>query len=146
MNRYTWVARYRDDSVLQRWNEDGTENVPDPYNVKEFHMLPTEEGHLAGLRPFSLFLNKNQKLIYRKRRHIDTSISGDSTEDRNSVVYVLGFEETIGTAYFSSFAMLLPSGRIEWTYNFNQDTVYDRCLNAHPPQLHEVWGMQWEQQ
>jgi hypothetical protein len=135
---------YRDDKMIQRWNEDGSENVPEPYNLKEFHLLPTEEGYNYGLRPFSLFLTRSQKLIYRKRRHVDTGAFGETREDTESVVYVLGFEESIETAHFSSFAMLLPDGRIEWTYNFNHDTVYDRCLQTNPPKIHELWGSQWE--
>lgn len=145
MKRYTWIAVYRDDKIIQRWNEDGSENVPDPYNLKEFHLLPVEEAYAQGIRPFSLFLNKNQKLIYRKRRHIDTNSAGNNSEDLGSVVYIVGFEETIGSTYFSSFAMILPDGRVEWTYNFNHDTVHDRCLETNPPKIHEVWGSQWRQ-
>lgn len=144
MNRYTWIAIYKDENVIQRWNEDGSENVPDPYNVKEFHLLPTEEGSKQGLKTFSLFLTKNQKLIYRKRRHIDSDNGINFIERTESVVYVLGFEESIESAYFSSFAMLMPDGRIEWTYNFNQATVYDRSLDAYPPQIYEIWDKQWE--
>lgn len=143
MYRYTWVAVYRDDTVQQRWNEDGSENVPDAHNIKEFHLLPTEDAYAAGLRPFSLFLTKNQKLVYRKRRHVDTNTVGQQHEDFGSVIYVVGFEEQLESAYFSSFAMLLPDGRIEWTYNFNHDTVYDRALEVYPRRLHELWGSQW---
>lgn len=143
MNRYTWICVYRDDSVVQRWNEDGSENTPDPHQVKEFHLLPTEEGYARGLRTFSLFLTRNQKLIYRKRRHIDTTPNGGQVEDTESVIYIVGFEEHLDSAYFSSFAFLLPDGRVEWTYNFNQITVHDRCLDVYPLQLHELWGAQW---
>lgn len=143
MNRYTWVAINKDDSMTQRWNEDGSENVPDPHNTKEFHLLPTKESYERGLRPFSLFLTKNQKLIYRKRRHVDTS-TGFQAEDYGSVIHLVGFEETIESAYFSSFAMLLPDGRVEWTYNYNHLTVHDRSLEEHPPKAHEMWGSQWE--
>lgn len=144
MNRYTWVAIQKDDSVIQRWNEDGTENVPDPHNTKEFHLLPTEEGYQKGLRSFSLFLTKNQKLIYRKRRHLDSHDFGDPVENKATVIYVVGFEENLESAYFSSFAMLLPDGRIEWTYNFNHPTVHDRSLDDHPAKFYELWGSQWE--
>lgn len=137
MNRYTWVAIQKDDSITQRWNEDGSENVPDPHNTKEFHLLPTKEGKELGIKPFSLFLTKNQKLIYRKRRHVDAGPTGAAGQE--AVVFVVGFEESIESAYFSSFAMLLPDGRIEWTYNFNQITVHDRCLTSHPLKFYENW-------
>lgn len=137
MNRYTWLAVHRDGSQLWRWNETpaGTvENVPHPDLTKEFHLLPLRE----GLLPFSLFLKDGQRLVYRKRRHMD-AINGNLVEDLESVVYVVGWEEDLDYAHFSSYAMILPSGRIEMSSNFNHITLHDRNLDEHPLGIHETW-------
>lgn len=124
---------------MWRWTEtpDGpTENMPHPEMTAEFHMLPLQE----GLEPFSLFLKPGQRLIYRKRRHMDAA-NGGISEDTGSVVYVVGWEEDLDFAHFSAYAMLLPDGRVEMGSNFNHITVHDRNLEEHPPQLHETWSV-----
>lgn len=131
INRYSWVAIQRDGNVLQRWNEDGTENIPDPYQTCEFHLLPAPE--FPQLRPFSLFLGKDQRLIYKKRRHMDSGGGEDST------VFVVGYEEDHGFAHFSAYVFLLPDGRAEWCSHFNHNTVFERNLEEHPPLFYETW-------
>lgn len=129
---------------MERWKPDGTENVPDPYNTVEFHMLPTQEGYEHGLRTFSLFLTKDQRLIYKKRRHMDSSSQSTVvTEDLGSLVYIVGYEEDHDVAHFSAYAFLLPDGRIEWCHNYNHNTIHERNLDVHPPLFYETWGEGW---
>lgn len=138
MYRYTWVAIQRDGSTVERWNEDGTENRPDPYNTAEFHMMPIPD-IAPHLRPVSLFLGKTQKLIYVKRRHMESSPSMTNLhEDPGSVVFVIGVEdERPNGEYFSMFWYLLPDGRMEISHDFNQPTIYDRNLHKDPPRFYE---------
>lgn len=136
INRYAWVAVQRDGTILQRWNSDNTENVPDPHNTAELHLLPAPEW--PHLRPFSLFLTRSQKLIYKKRRHMDSGQSGGG-EDHDSTVFVVGYEQEIDHAHFSAYAFLLPDGRIEWCSSFNHNTVFERNLEEHPPLFYETW-------
>lgn len=140
MHRYTWVATYADGKQAQRWNEDGTENVPDPNQLRAFHMLPTEKGR--NLRPFSLFLKDGQRLIYKKRRHMDASNPGvPAVEDHESVVYIIGWEEDLDYAHFSSYTMLLPDGRIECSSNYNHITLHERNVDEHPLTFYETWSV-----
>lgn len=138
MYRYTWVAIDRDGRLTQRWNDDGTENVPPPY-PREFHLLPSPEGVARGLRPFSLFLRPEQRLIYRKRRHLDSVGGGPLVEDRESIIHIVGFEEDAHCAYFACYAFLLPDGRIEWAHDLNHVTIYERNLDTDPPRFYETF-------
>ena len=139
MYRYSWIAIDPAGNKRERWNEDGTENMPDPDNTVEFHLLPHPD-HMAaiGLKPFSLFLKPGQRLIYRKRRHVDATAAGN-IEDTESVCYIVGYEENVGTGYFASYCALLPDGRIEWSSNFNHITRHERNLDAHPLRFYETW-------
>ncbi len=138
MYRFSWYTVNRDGSTTQRWNEDQSENTPDPYNTAEIHFLPSPEALANGIKVFSLFLKKNQKLIFKKRRHVD-SVAGNQKEDTSSVVYIVGFEEEMDNAYFSSYCALLPDGRVEYSSDFNHITLHERNLDVEPLKLYEQW-------
>jgi hypothetical protein len=89
------------------------------------------------LCPFALFLKPGQRLVFRKRRHIDALPSGDLIEDRESVIYVVGIEDDRDHAYLAMYAFLLPDGRVEWSSTFNHITVYERNLDEHPRRFYE---------
>lgn len=137
MYRYTWVAILPDGRVEQRWNSDGSENIPPAY-PKEFHLLPEPGAYDRGLRPFSLFLKEGQRLIFRKRRHIDSVGGGPLRENTESVVYVVGYEEDLDYAHFGTYAFLLPDGRVEWSSSFNHPTIFERNIDVDPPRFYEV--------
>lgn len=126
--------------MTQRWNEDGTENQP-PAECAEFHLLPTKEAFALGMRPFSLFLKKGQRLIYRKRRHADNVGAGPAVIDRvDLVTHLVGFEEDHDYAHFSCYAQLLPDGRVEWSSDYNHITEHERNLDAEPARVYERWN------
>ena len=139
MYRYSWYAVQRDGSIIQRWNEDQTENIPDANNTVEFHLLPSPEYIQKGGKTFSLFLKKEQRLIFRKRRHMDSSAGGDPIEDKESVVYIVGYEEDHEFTHFSSYCALLPDGRIEFSSEYNHITRYERNLDMFPLKIYETW-------
>lgn len=138
MNRFSWYTVNRDGTQTQRYNPDFTENTPDAYNTAEIHFLPSPDALKKGIKTFSLFLKKNQKLIYKKRRHIDSS-GGTQTEDIESVVYIVGYEEEFENGYFSSYCALLPDGRVEFSSDFNHITCHERNLDVEPLKLYESW-------
>ena len=111
-----------------------------PAACAEFHLLPTPEGIARGLKPFSLFLKKDQRLIYKKRRHADATNAGPAVEDLGSLIYLVGYEEDHDYAHFATYAMLLPDGRIEWSSDYNHITEHERNLDAHPPRFYERWN------
>jgi hypothetical protein len=142
MNRYSWIAINRDGSVIQRWNSDGTQNLPKYNETAEFHLLPSPEGLAKGLKPFSLFLTKDQRLIFKLRTHHDaTNANTTPTFDQSSVVYIVGYEEDQNNAYFSSYCALLPDGRVEWSHDLNHITMHERNLDVHPLKFYETYGV-----
>lgn len=124
----------------QKYNRDGTVNIPKYNNVEEFHLMPLDEAKVQGYKPFSLFLTKNQRLIYKRRRHFDSGMtpSSELIEDLDSSIHIIGFEEEIQGVYFSSYCALLPGGRIEWSHDFNHITMYERNLDIEPLKFYEV--------
>lgn len=136
MYRYAWVVVGHDGSVTQKWNEDGSANKIDVNNVKEFHLMASPEAKARGIRNFSLFLTKDQRLIYKIRRHVDQSSSAIK-EDVNSVIHVVGYEEDHHSSHFSAYCLLMPDGRIEWSHDYNHITRHERNLDVDPLRLYE---------
>jgi len=135
-NRYTWISILRDGSIVQKYNEDGSTNKIDRENTKEFHLIASPEAYELGYRNFSLFLTKDQRLIYRIRRHADTS-GGQLVEDLSSIVHIVGYEEDRHNEYFSAYCMLLPGGRVEWSHDLNHITRHERNLDVEPLKFYE---------
>lgn len=85
---YHWVVRHKDGSILRQFNEDGSENSfkdIDQKNLNEFHLIPSMQGTLKGLKSFVLHLDPSQKLIYRRRNYI-------RSDGERWLVYVLGWQ------------------------------------------------------
>lgn len=140
MNRFSWIAINRDGTSIQRWNSDGSQNLPKYNETAEFHLLPSPEALERGFKPFSLFLTKDQRLIFKIRKHYDAVNNAEPTLDQSSVIYIVGLEEDHNDTYFSSYCALLPDGRIEWSHDFNNITMYERNLDVHPLKFYESYG------
>lgn len=141
---YIWYAVHKDGSLHQRWNPDGTENIP-PRECKEFHLLPNTVSVMEGLQPISLFLTKDQFLIYKKRRHMD-QLTDDGPMENAGTIYILGKEEEQNGGYFSSYCFVLPGGRVEVASDFNHITWMERNLDEIPLHFYETWSRGLKQQ
>lgn len=86
----TWRAIYRDKKYLPQYNDDGTENGYkdiDRYRLVRFDLL-------AGEEPiYSVYLNKDQRLIFRRRNFIKLGPQG---EERH-IIYLVGWQMTLKT-------------------------------------------------
>lgn len=141
MYRYAWVVVGHDGSVTQQWNEDGSKNQIDINNVKEFHLMASPDARKQGIQNFSLFLTKDQRLIYRVRRHLDSTSSpsgwNQPKEDLGSVIHLVGYEEDHHSSHFSAYCLLMPDGRVEWSHDYNHITRHERNLDLEPLRFYE---------
>jgi hypothetical protein len=86
----SWQCVYTDNTVLNQYNEDGTENSYtdiDRSKLSEFRLFDE-----AGELKFSLVLDEGQRLIYR-RRVFKTLNNGDDNSE--VVVYLVGWQDTV---------------------------------------------------
>lgn len=142
---YSWLAVYADGSTQERW-EDGVEQKPRP-DAREFHLLPAPDMMRLGARPYSLFLRRNEELIYRKRAHADAvSFNGGAPIPIGvglDGILVLGVraarldpEDMLPPAVYF---LVLPDGRVEISTDPDHITRYERHKTDFPPRFYEVW-------
>lgn len=134
MYRYNWWAIQDDGTEVNRWNPDGTENVPDPWLTRQMHFIPEKSDPV-----FSVFVPKGAMLKYCKRRHADFGEDLQLIGRGLDTIYVFGwvfpdFPEA------ACYTFLLPDGRMEQSNDFNHTTRYERNLEVHPLERWELLG------
>ena len=112
-NELQWKAIYNDGTFLPLKREDGTENKYtdiDRNRLIQFVLL-------NGDKPvITIHLDKNKKLIYRRRVYRDTgNILG--------VIYLVGWQENKNGVNVQSISFVFPDGHIH---------VLDRFYENHP--------------
>lgn len=134
MFRYNWWAIQDDGTEVHRWNEDGTENSPDPWLTRQMHFIPEKTDPV-----FSIFVPKGANLMYVKRRHTDFGESLDIVNEGIDVIYIFGwsFPDYPDVACYT---FLLPDGRIEQSNDLFHITRYERNLDVHPLEKWELLG------
>jgi hypothetical protein len=139
-DEFSWMAVYRDGTTLERF-VDGAEQTPDYDRVAEFHLLPAPNKMRDGARPYSLFLRRNERLIFFRRVHGDTALFANGSivpYGRGDPYFVLG----IGIHEFVlMYVFVLPEGRVEMSTDHDHVTRYERNGWAHPLRFYETWPL-----
>jgi len=96
----TWTAFYNDQTSLPQFNADDSENKYadiDRAKLEAFALF--QHGSLL----FALYLEPGQRLIFRRR--IEQRVGGDQT-----VIYMVGWQQTIHGQNIQSIAYIFPNG------------------------------------
>ena len=112
----TWLAVYEDDSVLDQVGEDGKENGYgdiDRARLTEFRILDSDTKDPI----FVMSLDSDQRLIYRRR----VNMSG-VTGEIMWVVYLVGWQKTVGGVNVQSLNWIMPDGSIINTGKYLNET------------------------
>ena len=111
-----WIARYNDSSFLAQFPLEGPESRYvdiDRENLVEFQLLDADDGHLV----FALFLDADQRLIYR-RRTFKSYKDGVVTDQ---VFWLVGWQMTVGERNIQSVAYITEENLILLAGQFRED-------------------------
>lgn len=143
MYRYNWHAIQDDGLVLTRWDAEGTEQKPDPWRTRQFHIFPTSDRRFPVV---SVFIPKGMKFVYLKRKHIDNVSPGAGVDlstlapEVKDVIYIFGWVHPDEPS-IACYTMLLPDGRIEQTNDLaNHVTRYEKNIDVHGLTEYERMG------
>lgn len=95
-----WVAYYSDGSSLPQYNADGSENK---YQDIDRSRLESFALWQDSTKVFHLHIEPGQRLIYRRRVEMPQGTS----------VYLVGWQQTVGTENIQSIAYVFPNGSVE---------------------------------
>ena len=110
-----WVAVYSDGTNYPQYNEDGSENsyhAIDRERLSEFHLIRPD-----GSTHFAVALEKGQRLVFRRRYSMD-GVTGET----NWVLYLCGWQMTVGKKNIQSLNWLFPDQTIINTGKFNEQS------------------------
>ena len=99
----TWKAVYSDGKSLNQYNEDKSVNK---YTDIDRSKLTSFELYNKTKLIFKLILEENQRLIFRRRVSMD--FQGNTT----MVVYLVGWQKTIGKENIQSISYIFEEGLI----------------------------------
>jgi len=104
MRELKWKAHYNDGTILPQYNEDGTENGYHSIERNRLsHFVLYDENDKAV---FSVRLNPDQRLIYRRRTAMRGSVA-------QGLVYLVGWQMTIKGKNIKSIAYIFDDGAVE---------------------------------
>jgi hypothetical protein len=144
---FSWLAVYPNGSTQERW-VDGVEQKPRP-EAREFHLLPNPEAMAHGARPYSIFLRRNEELVYFKRAHAD----GVSFNGGPPIMIGAGLDGAIVLGVRAGrddpedrlppvvYFLVLPDGRVEISTDREHVTRYERHETDHPLRFYEAWPL-----
>jgi hypothetical protein len=130
-----WLAVYSDGNVLPQFNQDGSQNAYgdiERSKLSEFHLMDPLTGDVF----FSMALEPGQRLIYRRR----VSMDGQSGLV-NWVVYLVGWQETVGGKNVQSLNWIFPNGQIINTGRFREDHPIFYSVELVGPENDEIQAM-----
>lgn len=105
----TWRAVYDDEKILTQYNADGSDNkYADIDRDRLDHFDLIRKGKVF----YSLFLHEGQRLIYRRRTLIKMRTL-DGVEQDREVIYLVGYQTTIGGQNLVVLNYIYRGGRVE---------------------------------
>lgn len=108
----TWQVVYEDGSIVNQYNDDGTENKYfDIYNNKIVYFKILKNSKVI----FVLHLDRNKRLIYRRRVALNINTGEEE------VVYIVGFQENKNGVNVQSIAFIFEDGHIELIDRFKEN-------------------------
>lgn len=108
----TWQVVYEDGSIVNQYNDDGTENKYfDIYNNKIVYFKILKNSKVI----FVLHLDRNKRLIYRRRVALNINTGEEE------VVYIVGFQENKNGVNVQSIAFIFEDGHIELIDKFKEN-------------------------
>lgn len=118
-----WKAIYLDGSSLNQYNEDGSFNkyTDIDRSLMEFFEFYGEKGLILRVH-----LGDNKRLIYRRR------VTQDALRGIIGVVYLVGWQKTIGSENVQSICYIFEDGHIEMAGKWDGDSPF-----AYAPNLTE---------
>lgn len=117
----TWRAVYKGGSFLAQYNKDGTVNKYkdiDRDRLERFDLLR------HNVRFYSVYLQDNQRLIYRRRTLIRMK-TDDLGEQEREVIYLVGYQTTIGGKNLVVLNYIYHDGKIELDNSRSNIELYD---------------------
>lgn len=125
--KYSWVAVYSDGTVLEQFNDDGTENkYPAIDRSKLAHFLFVDRD--TGIPHVAIYLRKGQQLICRRRTrlHFGSSVlldnaTGEIKARWEEAFWIAGWHENRNGVNVQCVIILFDDGRIEVLDKFRDD-------------------------
>lgn len=125
MHDFKWRAVYEDDTTLEQFNDDSTENKfldIDRSRLVQFVL------HENGVPKVVLHLDKDKRLIYRRR----TAVSG-MTNQAYEIIHIVGYQETVSGSNVQALHFVFSSdGRVETVDKFREGTQWFYPVNLLP--------------
>jgi hypothetical protein len=119
-----WVAFYSDQTSLRQYNADGGENRYadiDRARLEAFALFQDDGETLV----FALYLEPGQRLIFRRR--VEQSPGGEQT-----VVYLVGWQQTIEGRNVQSIAYIFPNGVVHLAGPWRDDHPWFYAIQPFP--------------
>lgn len=119
---FKWKAVYEDGSELSQYNEDGSENkYPDIERSKlvRFALLQFHSAQPCVI----LHLNKNQRLIYRRRVALRFGLK-DVNIKQKETIHLIGYQELINGRNVQTICFVFEDGHIEIIDGFKKKTQW----------------------
>lgn len=109
-----WIAVYEDESNLQQWKPDGTENKYSDIErdrLTEFHLIDRETQKTV----YAMAIDSGQRLIYRKR------VATSGLNEALWTIFMVGWQQTVAGQNVQSIAWIFPDGSVISTGKFRPD-------------------------
>lgn len=126
MQNVEWCAVYTDGTTLRQYNEGGVEKKYidiDRSELKEFIL------YVNGIKKVVINLDKNKRLIYRKR--VAMVISG-STQGQQHIVYIAGWQEKRDDKNIQMLCFLFDDGHVELLDKFDESHAWSIPIIFRP--------------
>lgn len=123
--QYSWKAVYRNGSVLEECNGDGSKNRYGDIDRKRLCQFQLVAGD--GKPKIVVHLSRGQQLIYRMR--VACPIGKPWLRER---VYIVGWHENRGGVNMQQITVLFEDGHVEVLDRFREDTKWFYPVNLRP--------------